>query len=165
MGLVNKFCCCVDLRMGCIIMAIVVAIVNIIMSVFVTGIPGFIAIPFTFLGSAGLIFAAIYAQGTTQIRTVGVIVYLLTSLLRVFLSFIGMILLWVVWGTASQTINNDPYSPYNNNSDAMTIIHVTGAVSTVFGLFWIVLDLYFILVAFGFYQSLKEAQSNEVTLA
>ena len=168
MGLVNKCCFFVDLRVGCIVMAIVTAILSIIMSVCVTGIPGYIAIPFSFLGSAALIFAAIYAQGTTQIRRVGVIVYLLPTLLRVILSFIGLILIWVVWGTTSHVLSNASSSPYNNNRDndsAMTIIHVSFALMTVFGLFWIVLDLYFALVTFVFYQSLNEANSNEVTPA
>lgn len=190
MGLVNKCCFFVDLRVGCIVMAVVTAILSIIMSVYVTKISGYVAIPFCILGSAGLIFAALYVQGTTQQRTIGVIVYLVTTLLCVFLSIIGMIVLWVDWGRASQAINNIPsspfnsnpyniphspynipHSPYNNNhlADAadsvMTTIHKKGALRTVFGLIWIVLELYFALVAFGFYQLLNEAKPNDVTPA
>ena len=147
-SMVDTFCWYIELRIGCIAIGISAVILGLITPLSVTNIYGFIAIPFSFLCSAGLIFATVYAQGTSQNMTIGVNIYLVTCILCVVLSFIIITLLFVTWWW------------YGTGSQEPTTMYVTKGVITSIGLAWIGIDIYFALVAFGFYQSLKEGKEE-----
>ena len=130
---VNKCCCCVDLRIGCIILAVVGLVLAIISIGISSGWGSIIGLILAIVANGCLLFAAVYTNGTIQMRSIATLVYIIVVLLNAVLVFIAAILQIVDW--ADQGAN-----------------HGNHAAIVVLRIIWVILDLYFALVAFSFYQ-------------
>jgi len=155
MGLkVEKCCCCIDLRIGCI----VIGAVGLILSFIFTGLnpswSGFLGLILAIIANGCLIFAAAYTSGTVQIRSITTLVYMILILINALIVLIGTILICVAWGQAGQILSSQRYSTQDPGA-----IHGSFAASVIVGFVWIILDLYFALVAFSFYGELKSGNT------
>ena len=144
---VDTFCWFIDLRLGCIITGILgigFTIISIALSLeshesAITG------LTLSVLGNGCLIFAAVYTSGSTQIRKTAVLVYIFLVLSNVLIVFIATIIKCVALGSTSGT--DERYES--------TIPRIY-AQALVVCLTWVLLDMYFVLVALSFYQELNE---------
>ena len=156
----DNFCCCVETRIGCIIIGVVGAVTAIITVVCNGGIPEYLAIPVTLLGCGCLIYAAARTDGKARRRITAVSVYLVTLLIRGILNFIGMILTCLAWDHLSDS-NNGAYGLYGYQMGTAT--NGMFAFAVMERLICIFLDIYFALVASSFYQQLKGENAKEDT--
>ena len=150
---VNKCCYCLELRLGCILIEIVGLINTVVTVIVYGGIPSFIGIPVALIGSVSLVFAAVKKNGSTRLRIIAVLIHMETSLVRAFFNFIGIILTCVSWSN----VNSNPGSYANTEGSGY---HGLRALAVVELLVCTVLDIYFLLVAFSFYQELKEGNET-----
>ena len=84
----DNCCCCVETRIGCIIIGVVGAVTAVLTVAFNGGIPEYLGIPVTFVGCGCLIYAATNTSGNDKRRISAVSVYLVTLLFRGILNFI-----------------------------------------------------------------------------
>ena len=140
---VQKCCGCVDLRVGCIVIGIVQVLLAIlsIAGTLVTGAKGplvtnsFYGLPYAIGGSVALIFAAVKQDASMQTKPIAILAYIGTRLRCIAL------LLNVV-------------------NAALTVGLIVPVVTCLIS---ILLSLYFMIVAFSFYQELKgQNASTEV---
>jgi len=155
MGLkVEKCCCCIDLRIGCI----VIGAVGLIFSFIFTGLnptwSGFLGLILAIIANGCLIFAAAYTAGTAQIRSITTLVYIILILLNALIVLIGTIWACVNWGKAGEILNAN-----RGRFDNPGAVHGAYAGTVIVGFVWIILDLYFALVAFSFYGELKSGNT------
>ena len=154
----DNFCCCVETRIGCIIIGVVGAVIAIITVVCNGGIPEYLGIPVTLLGCGCLIYAAARTSDNAERRITAVLVYLVTLVFRGILNFIGTILTCLAWDHLSDS-NNRAYGVYGYQMG--TAINDMFAFAVMERMICIFLDIYFSLVAFSFYQQLKEENAKE----
>ena len=137
---VNHCCCIIELRIGCIVMAIVGIILSII-SVAVAPvwycILGFI---FTMAANGGLLYAAFHTTGTIQSRSIATLIYVVTYFVLAIVLFILTILFCIAW-----SISN----PSSTEIAIWTVVIISYIVT-------IPLFFYFALVAFSFYLEFKK---------
>ena len=136
---VEKFCGCVELRVGCIVIGIVQVLLPIIALVliprigridpFLTG-----EILYTLIGSVSLIFAAVNKTASMQTKTIAILIYIGTRF------WCLVFLLWPSWVKA--------------------LLNVRFIGPAVINLIAFLLSLYFMLVAFSFHQELKGQNAN-----
>ena len=138
---VKKCCCCVDLRIGCIALAIVGIILSIIGVGLFPSWSSILGLILALIANGCLLFAAAYTQGTAQIRSILVLVYVVFTLLCALILFIGAILLCVVWGAGDWDDDE----------------HAILATATIIYFIEIGFYVYFAFVACGFYQEIKGA--------
>ena len=127
-----------NLRIGCIFIGIIGAISAIITVIVHPETPAYIGIALALIGSASLIFAAVNTSGSTKTRTIAVLIYIVTCILHILLKIIGLILTCITW------VNNP--GSYGNDWFALVVVETLIAI---------IIDIYFLVVAFSFYQELK----------
>ena len=167
MGLkVNKCCCCIELRIGCIVLGATCIILAVI-SVALTPtwlvdllVIRLIGIVLAIIGNGCLIFAAAYTSGTAQIRTNTTLVYIIIVLLNALLVLIETIMICVVWVNAAQILAGYFMDGVPIYVQMASEDHLRYAARVVGGIVVIILDLYFALVAWSFYQELKSGNTN-----
>jgi hypothetical protein len=130
------------------VIGIILAVINVALTPTWSG---FIGIVLAIIGNGCLIFAAAYTSGTAQIRSITTLVYIIMVLLNALIVLIGTIMICVAWGNAAQVL-----SGYSNQGS----VHGAYAGGVVVGIVVIILDLYFALVAWSFYQELKSGNTN-----
>lgn len=140
---VDTFCFILNLRIGCIFIGVIYAISAIITILVHPGIPAYISIALALIGSASLIFAAVNKNGSTKTRTIAVLIFIGTCIVQVLIKIIGVILTSITWGNGSISKST------GIGSDAWFALVLAEL------LIGIVLDIYFLVVAFSFYQELK----------
>ena len=146
---VEKCCGCVDLRVGCVVIGIVQVVLALfsIVGPMVQGPSGtsiipksIIELPYAIFGSVALIFAAVDQDfglhSSLQTKTIAILIY------------IGTRLRCIVFLSSSFIIS------------ALGALAGGFYVSAVISLISIILSIYFMLVAFSFYQELKEQGPN-----
>jgi hypothetical protein len=152
MGLKVDTCCWfIELRAGCIVIGIFgtgFTIISIALTAefFASAIIGYIL---TILGNGCLIGAAVFKSGRIQIRSIAVLVYIVLVLLNAIIDFIATIFVCVALNGVYRV--DDGYG--------FTIRAVYAPVPVIFFI-WIFLDVYFVLVAFSFYQELKKESTT-----
>ena len=132
----DYFCFFISLRIGCMIIGVVGAISGVINVIVYQEIPSYIGIALAVVGSVSLIFAAVNTNGSTKTRIIAVLVYMGTCILQVLLKIIGLILTCITWSNTSR----------NHEYFALVVVELVVGI---------VLDIYFLVVAFSFYKELK----------
>ena len=112
-----------------------VGAINGVINVIVYG-PSYVEIALAVVGSLSLIFASVNTNGSTKTRITAVLVHMGTCILQVLLQIMGLILTCITWNNMSG----------NHGYFAVVLVEL------VMG---IVLDIYFLVVAFSFYKELK----------
>ena len=137
---VNHCCCIIELRIGCIAIAIVGLILSII-SVAVYPV-WYIILAFilSMVSNAGLLYAAFHTTGTIQSRSIATLIYVVSHFVLAVILFIVIILTCIAW------------SALINLTSQETAYLVVGTLLYIVA---IPLFLYFALVAFSFYLQLK----------
>ena len=136
---INTCCCCINLRIGCIVIAIVGVILAIVGVSIKTGWASILGLIIALFANACMLYAAVYINGSNRSRMIAVMVYIIFSLVSALFLFIGSIILCVNWTSG------------NWNSSG----HASFATALLVRIINIILDLYFALVAFSFYQELN----------
>ena len=142
---VNNCCFCVELRIGCIILAVVGLILAIVGAGLYAGWASILGLIMAIVANVCLLYSAAYTKGSNKSRTITALVYIGFMLLSAIFLVIQAILLCINWGRG-----------YNTETA------ITGLVIYIVN---ILLDLYFALVAYSWYQELKSGTVVNVVSA
>ena len=138
---VKAFCFCIDLRIGCIIMAIVGLIFPISGISLHQGWGIYTSIVSAIVANGCLLYSAAYIQGSTNSRIIAVLIYIVIVVLSAIF-FVVQAILWYSY------INCDGYWYSNCYAEENAFLAIT--------IIYCLLDLYFILVAYSFYKELNK---------
>ena len=133
---VNNCCFCVELRIGCIILAVVGIVLSILGVGLSSGWSSILSLILAIAANCCLLYSAAYTKGSTKSRSITALIYIVFVLISAVFLVIQAVLLIIHWGRVGQ--NHGQYA-----SALVTYIIL------------ILLDLYFSLVAYSWYQDLK----------
>jgi len=132
----NNCCFCVELRIGCIILAVVGIVLAILGVGLSSGWSSIIGVILAIAANCCLLYSAAYTKGSTKSRSITALIYIIVLLISAILWAIGAVLLIIEWGRVGSH-------------------HGHFASALITRIIVIVLDLYFCLVAYSWYQDLK----------
>ena len=134
--MVKSFCCCIELRIGCIM----IAVVGIILALIGIGLNqtwgSILGVILGIFANCFLLYSASYTKGSTRSRRITALTYIGFLLLSIIFLIIQAVLIFTDHGYK---------------------FHWNGLISTWLAnmIILILLDLYFVLVAYSFYQELN----------
>ena len=133
---VNNCCFCVELRIGCIILAVVGIVLSIINVGLNSGWSSIISLILAIAANCCLLYSAAYTKGSTKSRSITALIYIIFVLISAVFWAINAVLLCIHWGRVGQ---------YHGQYASALATHII----------FILLELYFTLVAYSWYQDLK----------
>ena len=133
---VNNCCFCVELRIGCIILAVVGIVLSILGVGLSSGWSSIIGVILAIVANCCLLYSAAYTKGSTKSRSITALIYIIFVLISAVFLAINAVLLCIQWGRVGQ---------YHGQYASALVSHII----------LILLDLYFTLVAYSWYQDLK----------
>ena len=95
---VNNCCFCVELRIGCIILAVVGIVLSILGVGLYSGWSSIIGVILAIVANCCLLYSAAYTKGSTKSRSITALVYIIFVLISAILWTIGAVLLCIEWG-------------------------------------------------------------------
>ena len=140
--MVKNFCCCIELRIGCIM----IAVVGIILALIGVGLNQqwgtILGVVIGIFANCFLLYSAAYTKGSTKSRRMTALTYIVFVLLSTIFLIIQAILIFT---------NDDNINDWNGT------FHWNEYVSSWLAniIILILLDLYFMLVVYSFYQELN----------
>ena len=133
---VNNCCFCVELRIGCIILAVVGIVLSILGVGLNSGWSSIISLILAPVANCCLLYSAAYTKGSTKSRSITALIYIVFVLVSATFLAINNVLLCINWGRAGQ-------------------YHGLFAFAVAAHIIFILIDLYCSLVAYSWYQDLK----------
>ena len=146
---VKNFCCCIELRIGCIMMATVGIILALVGVGLIRKWGSILGVVLGIFANCFLLYSAAYTKGSTKSRRITALTYIGFLLLSAIFLIIQAILI---------------FTDYDYGYDWNGKFHWDGYVSSWLAniIILILLDLYFMLVAYSFYQELKSITNVNV---
>ena len=141
---VNNCCFCIELRIGCIVLAVVGIVLAIVGVGLFSGWGSILSLILAIVANCCLLYSAAYTKGSTKSRSITALIYIAFMLLSAIFLVISAVLLCINWAGG------------NGRSDGQN------ASALVINVLQILLDLYFGLVAYSFYQELKSITNVNV---
>ena len=138
---VNHCCCIIELRIGCIAIAIVGLILSIISVAVYPEWYFILAFILSMVSNAGLLYAAFHTTGTIQSRSIAILIYVVSYFVFAVLLLILTILACIGWSAVAIILTSQ--------EKAGVIVVLIVYIVTI------PLFLYFALVAFSFYLKVK----------
>ena len=140
--MVKSFCCCIELRIGCIM----IAVVGIILALIGIGLNqtwgSILGVILAIFANCFLLYSASYTKGSTRSRRITALTYIGFVLLSIIFLIIQAVLI----------LTNDGNRYYWDHK-----FHWNGEFSSWLAntIILILLDLYFVLIAYSFYRELN----------
>ena len=139
-------CCCLSLRAGCII----IALIEIVIACIATGMyfnwASIIGLVLNILAAGCLLFAAVAVNSSINLRGIGILIHVGFNILYTILISISAIFLCITWASGGDAWTDEE--------------HAILAALTIFYFLWIFCYVYFIMVAISYYRELKEGNSS-----
>ena len=152
MGLkVVKCCGCLELRTGCIIIAVIGLILPVIDVALRPSAVGFFRLGVSTFGNACLIVASAGTDRSTKMSSIASWIYIVFVLIHAITVLIGVIIACIALGDIAGS-----RLPIHEKSELERIMVSVVVISIV----WFVLELYFAVVAFSFNKELKSGNDN-----
>ena len=137
---VRKCCCCIELRIGCIIIAVAGIILCIIGVALSPGWGSAISITLGIAANCCLLYSAAYTKGSTESRSLTALIYIGCWVLSMIFQVIWLILQIIVLAEGNGFSSN--FLPFTISWLAISCIRF-------------LLSFYFCLVAYSFYKELN----------
>ena len=142
----NNCCFCINLRIGCIVIAVIGIILAIIGVGLYAGWASILGLIVAIAANCCLLYSAAYTKGSTKSRSITALVYIAFVLLSAIFLVIQAVLLCIRWA----------------GSNGRSEDHAAYASGLAIYCLNILLDLYFALVAYSFYEELKSVTNINV---
>ena len=138
----NKCCFCIELRIGCIILAVVEIVLSILVLVFNSGWTSIIAAILSIIANCCLLYSAAYVKGSNESRRIIALVYIVYVLISAILLTISIVLLCI-----------DYYNhiDYHREKDLIKLAFALGIRIGMMILYW-----HYCLVVYSWSQKLKD---------
>ena len=139
-------CCCLSLRAGCIIIAVIELILACIGVGMYFNLASIIGLVLNILAAGCLLFSAVAVNSSINLRGIGILIFVGFNLLYTILIFISAIVLCIGWVSGGDAWTDEQ--------------HAILAALTIFYFLWIFCYIYFIMVVISYYRELKEGNSS-----
>ena len=146
--LLNKCCCCVDLRTGAIILAVLGIVSSV--SLCISGQAGWQDVIGLILG---LITNGCLAFGAIKYNKTATLISVVVEMIYIVWLVIVLVLL-IVWGSAATVASQSPNLNSDEKEPADVAVRLTWGVAAAYGC-CLALEVYFWICIYSFYQALK----------